>query len=96
MVQIKRLEIFKDIFLKRRPKISLFVGISYTLSGSLSMKVLTNIPASRRKFTREVALFVGCAIRGKNLFSLQEIELVNIFYVDCIDRHSQSQQSLWG
>ena len=68
VVQIKRLEIFKDILLKRRPKISLFVGISYTLSGSLSMKALTNIPASRRKFTREVALFVGCAISGQERF----------------------------
>lgn len=96
MVQIKRLEIFKDILLKRRPKISLFVGISYTLSGSLSMKVLTNIPASRRKFTREVALFVGCAISGQEPFLIAKIELVNIFYVDCIDSHSQSQQSLWG
>ena len=68
VVQIKRLEIFKDIFLKSRPKISLFVGISYTLSGSLSMKALTNIPASRRKFRREVALFVGCAISGQEPF----------------------------
>ena len=68
MVQTKKLEFFKDMLLKSRPKISFFVGISYTLSGSLSMKALTNIPVSRRKFTREVALFVGCAISGKEPF----------------------------
>ena len=68
VVLTKKLEIFKDILLKSRPKISLFVGISYTLSGSLSMKALTNIPASRRKFRREVALFVGCAISGQETF----------------------------